>query len=126
MESIVALDIETTGLDPENDAIIEIGAVRFNGRRGEDKSTLVQPDVASLPSSPTDRHHRPDGTQPPPIHDVLDDLEHFVGQAPVLGHNISFDLAFLSRYGLRQQPIPGRLRDGGRAAAQCRAYNLGR
>ncbi|NLE84042.1 MAG: 3'-5' exonuclease, partial [Chloroflexi bacterium] len=29
MPEIVALDIETTGLDPKNDSIIEIGAVKF-------------------------------------------------------------------------------------------------
>ena len=42
MESIVALDIETTGLSPENDAITEIGAVRFSNNRVEAEwSTLV-------------------------------------------------------------------------------------
>jgi DNA polymerase III epsilon subunit-like protein len=35
MDSLVALDIETTGLSAENDAIIEIAAVRFNDRRVE-------------------------------------------------------------------------------------------
>ncbi|OQY83179.1 MAG: DNA polymerase III subunit epsilon, partial [Anaerolineae bacterium UTCFX3] len=44
MASIVAIDIETTGLDKDRDAIIEIGAVRFNGKRVEDEfSTLVNP-----------------------------------------------------------------------------------
>ena len=44
MPSIVAIDIETTGLDPHTDAITEIGAVRFNGHRIEDEwSTLVNP-----------------------------------------------------------------------------------
>jgi DNA polymerase III epsilon subunit-like protein len=44
MPSIVALDLETTGLDAHTDAIIEIGAVRFNGRRVEAEwSTLINP-----------------------------------------------------------------------------------
>ena len=44
MSSIAAVDIETTGLNPDEDAIIEIGAVRFNGSRVEDTwSTLVNP-----------------------------------------------------------------------------------
>ena len=44
MSSIVALDIETTGLDPRGDAIIEIGAVRFSGARVEDEwTTLINP-----------------------------------------------------------------------------------
>jgi DNA polymerase III epsilon subunit-like protein len=37
MPSIAALDIETTGLDANKDAIIEIGVVRFNETRiGQD------------------------------------------------------------------------------------------
>ena len=44
MTSIVALDIETTGLSPEGDAITEIGAVRFNERRIEGEwHTLINP-----------------------------------------------------------------------------------
>ena len=44
MPSIVALDFETTGLDPERDAIIEIGAVKFSGSRVEAEfSSLVNP-----------------------------------------------------------------------------------
>ena len=42
--SIVAIDVETTGLDPARDSIIEVGAVRFNGRRVEaEYSSLVNP-----------------------------------------------------------------------------------
>ena len=33
MQSIVAIDIETTGLSEDRDAITEIGAVRFKGHR---------------------------------------------------------------------------------------------
>ena len=44
MPPIVALDIETTGLDPKKDAILEIGALRFNGTRIEEEwSTLINP-----------------------------------------------------------------------------------
>jgi len=44
MPSMVALDIETTGLDPQRDAILEIGMVRFSGRRVESEySQLINP-----------------------------------------------------------------------------------
>ena len=41
----VSIDLETTGLNPESDRIIEIGAVKFQGTRILDTfSTLVNPD----------------------------------------------------------------------------------
>lgn len=47
MTSIIAIDIETTGLDENRDAIIEIGAVRFNGHRIDDEySTLLNPNCS--------------------------------------------------------------------------------
>ncbi len=47
MPSIVAFDLETTGLDPKSDAIIEIAMVRFdeNGTV-EEFSSLVNPGVS--------------------------------------------------------------------------------
>jgi DNA polymerase III epsilon subunit-like protein len=44
MPSIISLDIETTGLNSEVDAVTEIGAVRFNGHRIEAEWTrLINP-----------------------------------------------------------------------------------
>ena len=43
-EICVAFDLETTGLDPDRDTIIEIGAVRFRGKEElETYHTLVNP-----------------------------------------------------------------------------------
>ena len=102
MTSIVALDIETTGLSPEGDAITEIGAVRFNERRieGEWHSLInpgrrIPPQITQL-TGITDAMVR----NAPRIGDVLEDLETFVGDGPILGHNVGFDLAFLRRQGI--------------------------
>ena len=73
MESIVALDIETTGLNPEGDAITEIGAVRFSGRRVEAEwSTLINPG-RRIPPEITQLTGITDAMVrgAPPIHDVL-------------------------------------------------------
>ncbi len=102
MESIVALDIETTGLDPDKDAIIEIGAVRFRDHRVEAEwSTLVNP-ARHIPPFITQLTGITDQmvVQAPSIRDVLTDLAEFVGNAPVLGHNIRFDLSFLRKHGI--------------------------
>ena len=94
---LVALDIETTGLDVERDAVTEVGLVKFRGQEVISTwSSLVNP-----------RRHIPykiqrlTGITPekvkdaPPISAILSRLTEFVGKAPVVGHNIQFDLGFL-------------------------------
>jgi ATP-dependent DNA helicase DinG len=102
MPAIVALDLETTGLDPKSDAIIEIGAYRFSGHRMEAEfSTLINPN-RHIPEFITGLTGIDDSMvrSAPRIHDVLDQLAAFIGDAPILGHNIKFDLSFLEKYKL--------------------------
>lgn len=102
MDSIVALDIETTGLDPGKDSILEIGVVRFNSHRVEDEwSTLINPGRPIPPfitqlTGITDLMVR----EAPPIRSVIGKLAAFVGDNPVLGHSVRFDLSFLRRHGI--------------------------
>ena len=101
----VTLDIETTGLDPERDNILEIGAVRFKGSRILDTfETLVDPGcpipykIQQLTGiTPADIAGKP------PLNAVLPDLDRFVGDSPIIGHNINFDLGFLRQHGLFSQ-----------------------
>ena len=102
MRTLVALDLETTGLDPARDAILEIGALRFRGARVEKiLSQLVNP---GRPISPfITQLTGIDDTMvasAPRLSSVLGDLVDLIGDAPVIGHNIAFDLAFLQRRGL--------------------------
>src|SRR5512137_587331 len=102
MTFIIALDIETTGLDPQTDAILEIGARRFDGNRIENEfSTLINPN-RHIPEFITGLTGISDEMvrQSPRIRDVLGDLEAFIGDAPILGHNIKFDLSFFKKYNL--------------------------
>jgi DNA polymerase-3 subunit epsilon/ATP-dependent DNA helicase DinG len=102
MPSIVVIDLETTGLDPHKDSIIEIGAVRFNSRRIEDEwSTLINPQ-REIPSFITKLTGITNSMvrNAPIIHDVLDELADFIADLPVLGHNVGFDVSFLNAFGL--------------------------
>ncbi len=104
MTSLVAIDIETTGLDADRDAIIEIGAVRFNGNRIEDEfSTLINPG-RHIPEFITNMTGIEDAMlrQAPPLPEVVTELESFVGDLPIVGHNVRFDVGFLQRAGLFQ------------------------
>jgi DNA polymerase-3 subunit epsilon/ATP-dependent DNA helicase DinG len=102
MRTLVALDLETTGLDPARDAILEIGALRFRGARVEKSiSQLVNPGRPIPPFitqlTGIDDHMV---ASAPRLTSVLGELVDLIGDAPVIGHNIAFDLAFLQRRGL--------------------------
>jgi DNA polymerase-3 subunit epsilon/ATP-dependent DNA helicase DinG len=101
-KTFVALDLETTGLEPDRDAIIEIGLIKFKGERIEDEfSTLVNPNRKLTPfitrlTGITDAML----VNAPRLPAVLPKLEDFVGDAAVIGHNVGFDLSFLRAKGL--------------------------
>lgn len=100
MPSIVALDIETTGLDPRSDSIIEIGAVRFSGARVEAEwTTLINPgkQIPSFITQLTGINNEM-VRNAPPIKAVIQDFANFVGSDPVVGHNVRFDLSFLQQH----------------------------
>src|SRR5687767_5208517 len=104
MQSIVAIDIESTGLSEERDAIIEIGAVKFKGHRVEAEWTsLINPgrhipEFISGLTGISDVEVR----NAPSYRSIAQDLENFVGDAPVVGHNVRFDLGFLQKAGILQ------------------------
>ncbi|MBN2502205.1 MAG: DEAD/DEAH box helicase family protein, partial [Anaerolineales bacterium] len=104
MPSIVTIDLETTGLDPRHDTIIEIGAVRFNSRRVEDEwTTLINPGRPIPPfisklTGITNAMVR----NAPTLQEIYDKFEHFVEDLPILGHNVPFDRSFLQKNGLFQ------------------------
>lgn len=95
----VALDLETTGLDPSRDTIIEVGAIKFNNQRELGSfSSLINPGrpiphkVTQL-TRITDR----DVLTAPPFSAVREKLIGFVDRAIVIGHSVDLDLAFLGR-----------------------------
>ncbi len=99
----VLLDLETTGLDPKNDSIIEIGAVRVCDFEIVDEfSSLVRPPVPISPfiTSLT-------GISNAMVRDadaidtVLPAFMDFVGSSLVMGHNVNFDINFLYENCLR-------------------------
>ena len=106
-QSFVALDLETTGLDTQRDEIIEIGAVKFQGNQILGSfNTLVNPhrslsQFVSQLTGITDR----DLSGAPPFAAISGDLENFIGDAPLVGHNVAFELAFLGDRGIRLPPF---------------------
>lgn len=93
----VVVDLETTGLNAENDRITEIAAVRLRGGDvlGE-FATLVAPGVP-VPAFITTLTGISDAmvTQAPPLRDVLPAFHAFARDAVLVAHNAPFDIGFL-------------------------------
>ncbi len=102
MPSLVAIDLETTGLDPLKDAIIEIAAVRFSGTRVEAEWTSLINPARAIPTLITQLTGITNDMvrNAPPIKAVIQELADFIGNSPVVGHNVQFDLGFLRKNGI--------------------------
>ncbi len=102
MTSYIALDLETTGFDPENDQVIEIAAIKFEGNTITDTfETLVNPEteIPGMISHITGITEK-DVISAPIFQQVVPKLLAFIDNCPIIGHNIDFDLSFLRAKGL--------------------------
>ncbi|SDH94332.1 3'-5' exonuclease [Pseudomonas panipatensis] len=105
-EEIVSIDLETTSLDPRKADILSIGAVMIRRGKlvlGERLELLVEP-PASLDGTSIRIHklRRADLEGQLPLADALRRLLAFIGDRPLLGYYLSFDVAVLKRH-LRAQ-----------------------
>ncbi|HET7838946.1 MAG TPA: 3'-5' exonuclease [Rectinemataceae bacterium] len=111
----LALDFETTGLDPKLDRVVEIGAIRF--RVGEDGKALEEGRISAcvdpcMPISPAARAVNGISDEElvgaPLFSDFALPLLELGAGATIVAHNAPFDLAFLreelARSGLPEAP----------------------
>lgn len=97
INSFVALDLETTGISPSEDRIIEIGAIKvIDGKECGTFSTFVNPEM-KIPARITEITGIDDKmvAVAPVIKDIFPELLEFLEEYPLLGHNIIFDFSFL-------------------------------
>ena len=105
---IVALDIETTGLDATDGRLIEIAAVLLGPSLTVQQrfATLVDPDVpVRLAVTRLVGLRDEDLWAAPGEHEALSELSDFVGDALLVGHNAAFDRAHLAA-GARRVGLP--------------------
>lgn len=97
----VALDCETTGLNPRSDEIIAIGAVRIVGNRvltSERLDLLVRPEHGvSAESIRVHRLREQDVQDGVPAEEAMRRLLHFIGARPLVGYYLEFDVAMINR-----------------------------
>lgn len=97
VKSFVAIDLETTGVDPSVDKIIEIGAIKIvDGVEVGVFSSFVNPQMP-VPARITEITGIDDEMvkDAPVFSEILDAVLDFIGDLPILGHNIKFDYSFL-------------------------------
>lgn len=96
--SYVFFDLETTGLTPKRDRVIEIAALRFDRTTGDLDTfqSLMKPDrpIPAFVRAMTGLDDAAFAEAPEPK-DALTDFFAFVGDAPLVAYNIAFDHAFL-------------------------------
>lgn len=109
IQDFTALDIETTGLDPKTDKIIEVAAVRVrNGQITAEYQSLVSPGrrleerITEL-TGITDDMLR-DAPMP---EQVISQLLTFIGNDILLGHSVMFDYSFVKRAAVDQGKVCG-------------------
>lgn len=112
----VVIDVETTGLDCDKSEILELGAIRVIDHQVTDTfSALVRPEqpIPAEITTLTGITQDAVSAQGTALQPLLEQFWAFVGQSPVMGHNLDFDLAFLkkasARFGLSLPNV--RIRD---------------
>ena len=98
----VCLDCETTGLSPRKDEILSIGAVIIKDNKVLMRKTLnifVKPSKKVTAESIKIHHIRPIDLENAvtPKKAILELLE-FIGNRPIVGYYIKFDIAMISKY----------------------------
>lgn len=95
-EGIIAIDLETTGLSPLVDRIIEVAAYKITPEETSLFQTLINPEIP-IPPHTTAIHKITDDmvADAPVVHHVLEELKSFIGPTPLVAHNAKFDLGFI-------------------------------
>ncbi|MBW6458896.1 MAG: DEAD/DEAH box helicase, partial [FCB group bacterium] len=97
LETCIAFDVETTGLDPASEEVIQFSAVKFvNGKIAEELNLFCDPG-RPIPSFITELTRIDDEmvAGEPSFNERLDEILDFFGEYTLIAHNAPFDLSFL-------------------------------
>ena len=102
-KNYIIIDIETTGLSPEWDSIIEVAALKYeNGTLIDPFESLIQPDSTLSDGSFIDSFiEELTGitnemlANAPTANTILPQYQKFISDSILIGHNVNFDINFL-------------------------------
>lgn len=104
----VILDLETSGIDPKRNEIIEVALIRYeNGQEVARYTDLIKvdfklPEIITIITGITDWHLEDKGKKKA---DVLAKTQELIRGAYIVGHNIQFDVGFLRASGLEMDVL---------------------
>lgn len=105
---LFALDIETTGLSPSNDRIVEISIIEFTGTNiGQRSSWLVNP-KCSIPAASTKVHGITNEMvkDSPVFADIAGKIQEMISDSTIVAHNARFDWQFIMSEYMRARIDP--------------------
>jgi len=96
-DTLICLDCETTGLDTEKDEIIELAIIKFTFEKELGSlDALIDPKRPIPPESIAIHKITDEMVQGKPyIEDLLDEATQLIGDYPIMGHNVGFDIAVI-------------------------------
>ncbi len=100
---MIALDIETTGLDCSTDTILEFGAVKFKGKEIIDTFSQIVNPVRTLSPFITALTGitQQEADNAPVWEEVHTSVAEFIEDIPIVGHNVKFDIGFMQTHNLQ-------------------------
>lgn len=99
LKNYVVLDTETTGVDRYSDQMVEIAILTVsNGKITDEYATLIHSTIP-IPAAATEVNGitNADLASAPRLADVVPEIARRIDGQIIVGHNITFDLAFVSR-----------------------------
>lgn len=133
-KNLVFFDLETTGLNSNNDRIIEIGAIKVkDGKIIETYGTLVNPGM-KIPYYATKVNGITDSmvaNEKKDTHGVKELLKLIDKDSYIVAHNVKFDIGFINAYLVRdgKDPLSNLMIDTVRLARKAfpgkKKYSLG-
>ena len=95
--NFVAIDVETTGLSPVYNELIEVSAIKYeNAKKMDTFSTLIKPkkEISASITNITGITNEM-VKDAPRLEEVMPKLISFIGEYPIVAHNANFDYSFL-------------------------------
>ncbi len=109
-QPFVVLDLETSGIDPKRDEIIEVAMIRYeNGKEVDRYDDLIKIDfklseIITIITGITDKDLEENGREKD---DVFAEVERVINGAYIVAHNSNFDVGFLREKGIDLHNILG-------------------